>query len=50
MVLSFDEMKIQEDLLFNKHSCLLLSFTDLGDVSNTFVYMDSWTPVIATCR
>ena len=47
MVLSFDEMKIREDLVLNKHSCSLLSFTDLGDVSNTLVYMDSWTPVIA---
>ena len=35
IVLSFDEMKIQQDLVFNKHSCSTLGFTDLGDVSNT---------------
>ena len=35
VVLSFDEMKIREDLVFDKHSCSLLGFTDLGDVPNT---------------
>lgn len=35
VVLSFDEMKIREDLVLDKHSCSLLGFTNLGDVSNT---------------
>lgn len=35
VVLTIDEMKISEDLVFDKHSCSLLGFTDLGDVSNT---------------
>ena len=35
VVLSFDEMKIREDLVFDKHSCSLLGFIDIGDVSNT---------------
>ena len=34
VVLSFDEMKIREDLVFDKHSCSLVGFTNLGDVSN----------------
>ena len=35
VTLILDEMKIREDLVFDKHSCSLLGFTDLGDVSNT---------------
>ena len=27
-------MKIREDLVFDKHSCSLVGFTNLGDVSN----------------
>ena len=34
VVLVFDEMKIKEDLVFNKHSCQLVGFIDLGDVNN----------------
>lgn len=34
VVLAFDEMKIREDLVFDKHSCSLLSFVNLGDVTN----------------
>lgn len=34
MVLAFDEMKIREDLVFDKHSCSLLGFVNLGDVTN----------------
>ena len=33
-VVSFDEMKIREDLVFDKHSYSLVGFTNLGDVSN----------------
>ena len=34
IVLTFDEMQIREDLVFDKHSCWLVGFTNLGDVSN----------------
>ena len=34
MVLAFDEMKIREDLIFDEHSCSLLGFVNLGDVTN----------------
>ena len=34
MVLLLDEMKIREDLVFDKHSCSLLGFVNLGDVTN----------------
>ena len=33
-ILSWDEMKIKEDLIFDKHSCSLIGFTNVGDVSN----------------
>ena len=31
VVLSFDEIKIQENLVFDKHSCELIGYVDLGD-------------------
>ena len=34
IVFAFDEMKIREDLVFDKHSCSLLGFVNLGDVTN----------------
>ena len=34
VILSWDDMKIQEDLIFDKHSCSLIGFTNVGDVSN----------------
>lgn len=34
LVLAFDEMKIREDLVFDKHSGSLLCFVSLGDVTN----------------
>ena len=33
-VLVFDEMKVREDLVFNKHSCELVGFIDLGEINN----------------
>ena len=35
-VLVFDEVKIREDLVFNKHSCELIGFTGLGDIFTDF--------------
>ena len=38
-MISFDEMKIQSDLVFDKHSNELIGFVDLGDeVSNVAVF------------
>ena len=34
VVLAFDEMKIREDLVFDKRLCSLLGFVNLGDVTN----------------
>lgn len=34
VVLIFDEMKIREDLVFNKHSCELIGFVNLGEINN----------------
>ena len=33
IVISFDEMKVQEDLVWNKHTGELVGFVDLGDVN-----------------
>ena len=33
-VLLFDEMKIKEELVFDKHSCELVGFVDLGEINN----------------
>ena len=34
VVLSSDEMKIKEDLVFDKNSCELIGFVNLGDINN----------------
>ena len=34
MVVLFDEVKIKEDLVFNKHTCEIVGFVDLGNVNN----------------
>ena len=34
IILSWDEMMIKEDLVFDKHSCSLIEFTNVGDVSD----------------
>ena len=33
VVLVWDEMKIKEDLVFNKHTCKLIGFTNIGDIN-----------------
>jgi hypothetical protein len=35
VVLAWDEMKIQENLVFDKHTCDLIGFTSMGDVNDT---------------
>ena len=34
-MLLFNEMKIREGLVFDKHNCKLIGFTDLGSINNT---------------
>jgi len=34
VVLCWDEVKVKEGLVFDKHSCELIGFTDLGDINN----------------
>ena len=34
VVLIWDEMRVKEDLFFDKRSCELVRFTDIGDVNN----------------
>ena len=35
ITLVFDEMKVREDLVFDKHSCRLVGFVNLGEINNT---------------
>lgn len=35
VTLVFDEMKVREDLVFDKHSCRLVGFVNLGEINNT---------------
>lgn len=41
VVLSFDEMKIQEDLVWNKHTGELVGFVDLGDENLNSATLDN---------
>ncbi len=34
VVLSWDEMKIKEDLVFDKHTCTLVGFTNVGEIND----------------
>ena len=34
VILLFDEMKVKEDLVFDKHTCELIAFADLGEINN----------------
>ena len=40
-VLLFDEMKIKEDLVFDKHTCELIGFVDLGEINNILDRLES---------
>ena len=37
----FDEMKIQEDLVFDKHTGQLIGFVDLGDIGTNYAFISS---------
>ena len=34
VILLFDEMKVKEDLVFDKHTCELIGFINLGEINN----------------
>ena len=34
VILIWNEMKIKENLVFDKHTCELVGFTDVGDINN----------------
>ena len=40
MSIIFDEMKIQEDLVWDKYSGELIGFVDLGDIHTNFATLD----------
>lgn len=40
VVLSWDEMRIKEGLVFDKHSCTLVGFTNVGDVNDLLDKME----------
>ncbi|SMN01763.1 hypothetical protein SPONN_22 [uncultured Candidatus Thioglobus sp.] len=35
VVLMWDEMKIKNDLVYDKHSCEIVGFTNIGEINNT---------------
>ena len=39
----FDEMKIQEDLVWDKHSGELIGFVDLGDINTNYAILKNVT-------
>ena len=46
VVISFDEMKIQSDLVFDKHSNELIGFVDLGDEESNGAAFDKPTAIV----
>ena len=45
IMLCWDEMKIKEGLVFNKHTCELVGFTDIGDINDlNFLEQDTDSP------
>ena len=35
--LLFDEVRIKEDLVYDKHTCRIIGFINLGDVNNQLI-------------
>ena len=48
VVLSFDEIKLQERLVYDKHSGELIGFVDLGDAELNYSYFHSGVDQLAT--
>ena len=40
LMLCWDEMKVKEGLVFNKHTCELVGFTDIGDINNDLTVLN----------
>lgn len=47
VVLSWDEMRIKESLVFDKHSCSLVGFTNIGDINDQ---LDKMEQQLDVCR
>ena len=45
VVLSWDEMKIKEDLVFDKHTRNLVGFTNIGDVNDILDKVEQEDPI-----
>ena len=41
MTLVFDEVKIKEGIVYNKHDCKIVGFIDLGTINNTLLKFES---------
>ena len=39
-MLCWDEMKVKEGLVFDKHTCELVGFTDIGDINNDLNHLE----------
>ena len=42
----FDEMKIKEGLVFDKHECKIKGFIDLGDINNRLMIFENSITVV----
>ena len=45
VVLCWDEVKVKEGLIFDKHACELIGFTDLGNINNDLNQLEKSNPV-----
>ncbi len=50
VVLAWDEMKIKEDWVFDKHSCTLIGFTNVGDVNDILDKVEQQTDKTSHCN
>ena len=48
MCLVFDEVKIKEDLVFDKHSLELVGFVQIGDINSHLSKFESFMPQQST--
>ena len=47
MVILFDEMKIQESLVWSKHTGKLIGFVNLGDASLNYAALDKTNTIVS---
>ena len=41
MALVFDEVRIKEGIVYNKHDCKIVGFIDLGPINNTLLKFEN---------